>query len=72
MVSRYVKQGTDRGNCGNTGQFWKGTRTPLGDPHICKYILNIQMTENFNINTLQYCAYLLEKVDNTLKLQAQD
>ena len=35
MVSRYVKRGTNEeklGEHGNTGQFWKGTRNPLGDP----------------------------------------
>ena len=35
MVSRYVKQRTGKAKlweCGNAGQFWKGTRIPLGDP----------------------------------------
>ena len=35
MVSKFIKRGTNKENVwkhGNIGQFWKGTRTPLGDP----------------------------------------
>ena len=35
---KQVKQGTKNGKLwehGNTGQFWMGTRTSLGDPQLC-------------------------------------
>ena len=39
MVSKFItcKRGANKENVwehGNIGQFWKGTRTPLGDPHL--------------------------------------
>ena len=39
MVSKFItcKRGANKENVwehGNIGQFWKGTMTPLGDPHL--------------------------------------
>ena len=39
MVSKFItcKRGANKENVwehGNIGQFWKGTRTPLGHPHL--------------------------------------
>ena len=44
MVSKFIKRGTNKDNVwehGNMGQFWKGTRTPLGDPLLPKAIICI-------------------------------
>ena len=38
MVSKFIKRGTNKENVwehGNIGQFWRGTRIPVGDPRLC-------------------------------------